>query len=68
MRESKNNGTKIGLEKETKLTTKKSLKCKEIIKKHSREFDENLENPIVIKLCGCSINSYYKYKKELKSK
>ena len=67
MRESKNNGTKIGLEKGTKLITKKSLKCKEIIKKYSKEFDGNLEDPIVIKLCGCSINSYYKYKKELKT-
>ena len=67
MRESKNKGTKIGLEKGTKLTTKKSLRCKEIIKKYSREFDGTLEDPIVIKLCGCSINSYYKYKKELKS-
>ena len=67
MRESKRNGTKIGLEKGAKLTTKKSLKCKEIIKKYSREFNGALEDPIVIKLCGCSINSFYKYKKELKT-
>ena len=40
MRESKRNGTKIGLEKGTKLITKKSLQCKEIIKKYSKEFDE----------------------------
>ena len=44
MRESKRNGIKIGLEKGTKLTTKKSLKCKAIIKKYSREFDGTLED------------------------
>ena len=67
MRESKRNGTKIGLEKGTKLITKKELYCKEIIKKHSKDFNGTLEDPDVIKLCGCSKNSYYKYKKELKT-
>lgn len=66
MRESKNNGTKIGLTKGTKLTTKKELHCKEIILKHSKDFKGTLEDPDVIKLCGCSKNSYYKYKRELK--
>ena len=67
MRESKRNGTKIGLEKGTKLITKKELYCKEVIKKHSKDFNGTLEDPDVIKLCGCSKNSYYKYKKELKT-
>lgn len=67
MRESKRNGTKIGLTKGTKLTTKKELKCKEIILKHSKDFNGTLEDPDVIKLCDCSKNSYYKYKKELKT-
>lgn len=67
MRESKRNGTKIGLTKGTKLTTKKELYCKEIILKHSKDFSGTLDDPEVIKLCGCSINSYYKYKKELKT-
>lgn len=66
MRESKRNGTKIGLTKGTKLTTKKELKCKEIILKHSKDFNGTLEDPDVITLCGCSKNSYYKYKKQLK--
>ena len=39
-----------------------------IIKKHSKEFGGSLEDPDVIKLCGCSRNSYYKYKKETKEK
>jgi DNA invertase Pin-like site-specific DNA recombinase len=67
MREAKNKGAHIGLPKGTSLTTKKSLECKAIIKKHSKDFGGSLEDPDVIKLCGCSRNSYYKYKREIKS-
>ena len=66
MRESKRNGTKIGLEKGTVLVTKKSVECKEIIMKHSKDFNGTLEDTDVMKLCGISRNSYYKYKRELK--
>ena len=66
MREAKRNGVHIGLAKGTTLTTKKSVECKAIIKKHSKDFGGSLEDPDVIKLCGCSRNSYYKYKRELK--
>ena len=68
MREAKKNGVKIGLPQGTTLTTKKALECKAIIQKHSKDFGGTLEDPDVIKLCGCSRNSYYKYKKEMKSK
>ena len=34
--------------------------------KHSKDFSGTLEDPDVIKLCGCSRNSYYKYKKAVK--
>ena len=67
IREAKKNGTQIGLTKGTSLTTKKSIECKAIIKKHSKDFGGSLEDPDVIKLCGCSRNSYYKYKKEIKT-
>ena len=66
MREAKKNGVKIGLFKGTTLTTKKSIECKAIIQKHSKDFGGSLEDPDVIKLCGCSRNSYYKYKKAVK--
>jgi DNA invertase Pin-like site-specific DNA recombinase len=66
MREAKKNGVKIGLPQGTTLTTKKSLECKAIIQKHSKDFGGSLEDPDVLKLCGCSRNSYYKYKRELK--
>lgn len=48
------------------ITNITELYPKAIIKKHSKDFGGSLENPDVIKLCGCSRNSYYKYKKELK--
>ncbi len=66
IREAKKNGTKIGLSKGTSLTTKKSVNCKAIILKHSKDFGGSLDDADVIKLCGCSRNSYYKYKRELK--
>ena len=66
MRESKKNGKKIGLAQGTKLATKKSVECKAIILKHSKDFGGTLDDVDIIKLCGCAKNSYYKYKKELK--
>ena len=68
IREAKNNGTSIGLTKGTTLTTKKSQNCKSIIQKHSKDFGGSLEDKDVIKLCGCSRNSYYKYKREVKGR
>ena len=66
MREAKKNGVKIGLAKGSTITTKKALTCMAIIKKHSKDFGGTLDNPDFIKLCGCSRNSYYKYKKAVK--
>ncbi len=67
MRESKKNGTQIGITKGTTLITKKSLQCKEIIKKHAVDFGGTLSDKEVMVLCGISRNSYYKYKREIKS-
>lgn len=67
MREAKKSGTHIGLPRGTTLTTKKSVHCKAIIRKHSKDFGGTLEDPEVRVLCGCSRNSYYKYKRELKA-
>ena len=67
MRESKKNGKQIGLTKGTILTTEKSVKCKEIIKKHATDFGGTLNDNEVMTLCKISRNSYYKYKRELKN-
>ena len=58
------NGKQIGQVKGSKLTTKKSIAAKELIRKHSKDFGGTLDDPEVIKLIGCSRNSYYKYKRE----
>lgn len=60
------NGKQIGQPKGTKLTTKKSLAAKEVIKKHSKDFNGTLSDDDCMKLAGISRNSYYKYKRELK--
>ena len=60
------NGVKVGITKGVKLTTKKSIECKKIILKHSKDFGGSLTDIDVIKLCGCSRQSYYKYKAEIK--
>lgn len=62
----KMNGKQIGQPKGAKLTTKKSIKAKDIIKKRSRDFDGTLSDVEVIKLIDCSRGAYYKYKRELK--
>lgn len=67
IREAKRNGKKIGLEKGTTLTTEKSVRCKEIIKKHAIDFGGMLSDSELMTLCKISRNTYYKYKRELKS-
>lgn len=59
------NGKQIGLEKGTKLITKKSVVAKEQIQKYSKDFNGTLKDTEVMKLIGVARNSYYKYKKEL---
>lgn len=61
------NGKQIGQQKGRKLTTKKSLEAKEIIRKHSIEFGGSLNDEECMKQCGLSRNTFYKYKRELKA-
>lgn len=60
------NGKQIGQRKGNTLVTKKSVSAKEIILKHSKDFNGSLSDPEVITLTGISRNTYYKYKRELK--
>ena len=60
------NGKQIGQKEGAKLTTKKSLASKEVILKHSKDFNGTLADADVITLTGLARNTYYKYKKELK--
>lgn len=54
-------GRKAGVKVETKL----AKKSKELILKYSKAFGGTLSDTELIKLCGCSKNSYYKYKSML---
>lgn len=67
LRQAKANGVQLGNSVGSTFETKKSRAAKAIIVKHSKVFGGSLDDPDVIKLCGCSRNSYYKYKRELMS-
>lgn len=67
LRESRNCGKTFGMPRGSKIKTTKQITCEDIIKKHSKDFNGTLEDSDVITLCGCSRNSYYKYKKGLKA-
>ena len=60
------NGKQIGQIKGVKLTTKKSVENKEIILKHSRDFNGTLTDVELMQLTGLARGTYYKYKRELK--
>lgn len=61
------NGKQIGQRQGAKLNIKKEAPCKEIILKHSKDFNGNLNDAECMKLTGLSRNTYYKYKRELKN-
>lgn len=60
------NGKQVGRIKGITIESKKSKAAKEIILKHSIDFDGSLDNDECIKLAGISRNSFFKYKRELK--
>ena len=61
------NGKQIGQKKGAKLVTKKGENAKEIILKHSVDFNGTLKDEEVMLIAKVSRNSYYKYKRELKN-
>ena len=62
------NGKQLGRAKGTVVVTKKSDESKKKILKYSKAFGGDLSDKELIKLLGIDKNTYYKYKKELKSK
>lgn len=62
------NGKQLGRAKGTVVVTKKSDESKKKILKYSKAFGGDLSDKDLIKLLGIDKNTYYKYKKELKSK
>lgn len=61
------NGKQIGAVKGTTHITKKSNVAKPLIIKFSKDFNGNLTDKECMKLIGLANNTYYKYKKELRS-
>ena len=61
------NGKQLGRAKGTVVVTKKSDESKKRILKYSKAFGGDLSDKDLIKLLGIDKNTYYKYKKELKS-
>ncbi len=62
------NGKQIGQRLGNKLHIKKEESAKILIIKYSKNFEGTLDDPEVIKLVGISRNTYYKYKRDLKSR
>lgn len=60
-------GKQIGRKQGAEVITKKSLEKKQIILKHSKEFNGSLNDADVMVLTGLARNTYYKYKRELKA-
>ena len=60
-------GKQIGREAGSTFTTKKGEAAKAILLKHCKDFGGTLNDIDTLKLAGCSRNSYYKYKAELRA-
>lgn len=67
METARRNGKQIGAVKGKKLITKKSIKSKEMIKQHCKDFGGSLKDVQLLKLLSIDKNTYYKYKRELKA-
>lgn len=60
-------GKQVGRAAGAEIHTRKEREAVEIIRKHSRDFGGTLSDPECMKLAGVSRNSYYKYKKLVKT-
>ncbi len=60
-------GKQVGRTKGSVIETKKSIEAKKLIQKHSRDFNGTLSDVDCIKLIGIARNTYFKYKRELKT-
>lgn len=58
-------GKQIGQQHGAKLTTKKSIRAKEVIRQYNKTFGGQLDNEQTSKLAGVSKATFYKYKREL---
>lgn len=66
LRVAKEQGKRVGQPQGAKLTTKKSIAAKQVIRQHSKTFGGSLSDDECAKLAGISRNSYYRYKRQIK--
>ena len=66
VRKAQASGKQIGRPIGAKIETRKARESKQIIEKHSKDFNGSLNDLECMKLTGLSRNTYYKYKRELK--
>ena len=57
------NGKRVGAKPGDTYTTKKYLAAKQLIMEHCKEYGGSLKDTEVMKLCGCTKKTFYKYKK-----
>ena len=60
------NGKQIGRKQGAVITTKKSVKAKQEILKHSKDFGGTLTDVDCMRMIGIARNTYYRYKAELR--
>ena len=60
------NGKQIGQPKGAKLTTKKSVEKKQLMRKHCVDFGGSVPDKEMLEMLKINRNTYYKYKRELK--
>ena len=61
------NGKQIGRKQGAVVTTKKSVKAKQEILKHSKDFGGTLSDVDCMRMIGIARNTYYRYKAQLKN-
>lgn len=66
VRKAQAEGKQVGRRDGLKVETKKAKGAKAIILKNSKDFNGSNTDDEVIRICGISRNSYYKYKRELR--
>lgn len=60
-------GKQIGSKPGSKYKVKKAAEAKKLIEIYSKDFGGNMPDVPLMKLCHCTRNAYYKYKKELRA-
>jgi len=66
VRKAQAEGKQVGRATGSKVETAKAKAAKEVIRKHSKDFNGSLTDAEVIKLTGIARNTYYKYKREMR--